>query len=253
MPIIRAISFDLWDTLVFDGSDEPKRAARGLPAKPEARRQAAADALVRHAQVPAEQAALAWDVTTAAAARVWWELRVTWTLEERLAVLLDGLAATLPDAAAAALVETLATMEVDIPPDPIPDAAAALAALKAHYRLAIISDTIITPGRELRRLLADVGLDGFFDALVFSDEAGRSKPHRRVFERAAAELGVELEELVHVGDREHNDVAGPQAVGARAVLYVGARDADRLGTGADAVCERLGDLPDIIARLREDT
>ncbi len=247
--MIKAVSFDLWDTLVFDDSDEPKRAARGLPPKPEARRRAVWEALARHGDLPREQAALAWDVTTAAAAKVWRERHVTWTLDERLEVLLRGLGRTLPDAERAALVETLATMEVDIPPDPVPGVAEGLAALKERYRLAIVSDTIITPGRLLRRLLAELGLDGLFDALVFSDEAGRSKPHRRVFERAAAELGVAPAEVVHVGDRQVNDVAGPQALGMKAVLFAGARDGDLDGTTADAVCHHFRDLPGIIGSL----
>ncbi len=34
---IAAITFDFWDTLAADDSDEPKRAALGLPAKAQAR------------------------------------------------------------------------------------------------------------------------------------------------------------------------------------------------------------------------
>ncbi|VAW32401.1 2-haloalkanoic acid dehalogenase-related protein [hydrothermal vent metagenome] len=37
--MIKAITFDFWDTLVFDDSDEPKRAAQGLPSKMETRLQ----------------------------------------------------------------------------------------------------------------------------------------------------------------------------------------------------------------------
>ena len=29
--MIQAVTFDFWDTLVIDDSDEPARAARGLP------------------------------------------------------------------------------------------------------------------------------------------------------------------------------------------------------------------------------
>ena len=37
---VKAITFDLWDTVIRDDSDEAKRAARGLPSKREARREA---------------------------------------------------------------------------------------------------------------------------------------------------------------------------------------------------------------------
>ena len=36
--MIKAVTFDLWDTMVHDDSDEPKRAARGLRSKREERR-----------------------------------------------------------------------------------------------------------------------------------------------------------------------------------------------------------------------
>ncbi len=55
--------------------------------------------------------------------------------------------------------------------------------------------------------------------------------------------------MLHVGDREANDVRGPQALGMKAVLFVGARDRGRAATAADAVCERLAELPAVVDRL----
>ena len=55
--------------------------------------------------------------------------------------------------------------------------------------------------------------------------------------------------MVHIGDRDHNDVKGAQAVGARAVLFTAARDKDKSDTTADAICENYAELPAIIARL----
>ncbi len=70
-----------------------------------------------------------------------------------------------------------------------------------------------------------------------------------MFKSAARQLGVEVAEMVHVGDREHNDIKGPQALGMKAVLFTATRDADRESTSADAICERFADLPGIIDRL----
>jgi len=62
---------------------------------------------------------------------------------------------------------------------------------------------------------------------------------------------VSIEEMVHVGDRDHNDVKGPQALGMKAVLFIATRDRDRDNTTADAICARHSDLPEAIDRLAQ--
>jgi putative hydrolase of the HAD superfamily len=93
----------------------------------------------------------------------------------------------------------------------------------------------------------------YFQAPVFSDEAGASKPSPAVFHAAARGLGVDVADIVHLGDREANDVAGPHGVGARAILYTGAVDrrAEAGGTVADAVCGHWDELSDLLAHLEQ--
>lgn len=246
---VKAITFDLWDTLVVDDSDEPKRAARGLPPKSEARPRALYEALRRHHDVSFETVALGYQTATAAFHAVWHDLHVTWTLRERLAVVLGGLGLELPDDDLSAVIRELEWMEVEIAPDVVAGVKEALEALHGRYPLGVVSDVAVSSGGALREILAGHGLAGYFDAFVFSDEAGRSKPDPRVFRMAAEGLGVEVSQLVHIGDRDHNDVKGAQAVGARAVLFTAARDEDKDNTTADAICESYVDLPAIIARL----
>ncbi len=70
-----------------------------------------------------------------------------------------------------------------------------------------------------------------------------------MFDAVADALGVPLESMVHVGDRDHNDVKGPQALGMKAVLFTASRDVDRDHTTADAVCDAHAELPAVIDRL----
>jgi putative hydrolase of the HAD superfamily len=140
-------------------------------------------------------------------------------------------------------------MEVEIYPEAIEGIAGALQELSKRYKLCIVSDTIVTPGTGLRALLGKHGLADYFSGFAFSDEVGRSKPHRAMFEAAARQLGVEFFQMVHVGDRDHNDVKGPQALGAKAILFTASRDNDKATTSADAICERHQDLPAIVDRL----
>ena len=69
--------------------------------------------------------------------------------------------------------------------------------------------TIHTTGRGLRYLLQRQGLLRYFNYMLFSDEIGASKPEPEVFRRAALGLGAAPFQIVHIGDRESNDVIGP--------------------------------------------
>jgi putative hydrolase of the HAD superfamily len=118
--------------------------------------------------------------------------------------------------------------------------------LSRRYPLGIVSDAVVTPGLQLRRILQDVGLLHFFTVTVFSDEAGHSKPAAQVFHRAAAGLGVPVQGLVHIGDRSDKDIAGAEGVGARGVLYTGCKDR---GHEATLRIAHLNELPALMETL----
>ena len=249
---IKAVSFDLWDTLVDDDSDEAIRAERGLRSKYDERRHLMWQALSENEPIGMERVALAYDTADAGFNLVWKQNHINWTLEQRLLVALTGLGRTLPDKALAQLVVDTAQMEIDIPPNPIEDVAASLAALSKDFKLCVCSDSVVTPGSGLRQILEGHGLKQYFSGFAFSDEVGRSKPHPSMFDTAAQELGVERHEIIHVGDRDQNDVKGPHAIGAKAVLFTATRPDDKDMTTADAICERHRDLPGIIAKLAQE-
>ncbi len=249
---IKAVTFDFWDTIVADDSDEPKRAAQGLRSKRDERRHQVWEALNRNQSIDRESVILAYDTAEAGFNVVWKENHINWTVDQRLRVVLKGLGRTLPDDEFAALVAAHGRMEVDIPPDPIEGIGEALAELAGHYKLAIVSDAIVTPGTGLRKILENHGLKKYFAGFAYSDEVGHSKPHRSMFDAAAAQLGVDIGDIVHIGDRDHNDVKGPHAIGAKAVLFTATRPDDRDTTTADAVCDHHRDLPAIIRALNAE-
>jgi putative hydrolase of the HAD superfamily len=246
---IKAITFDLWDTIIHDDSDEPKRKAAGKPTKKEERRRLVHDILSRQESVSREVVDRVYDTADAAFNRVWKELHVTWTVEERIDIILKGLNRTLPGMEQAELIRLHEEMELEIQPDIIPGVKEALEQLHGKYKLGVISDAIFSPGRALRQILSDNGLLGFFDLFVFSDETGRSKPDPSAFHNALDAFSVKPSELVHIGDREHNDIAGPHLVGARAVLCTAVIDRGSAETGAEAVFSDYRELPGIIAKL----
>jgi putative hydrolase of the HAD superfamily len=205
-------------------------------------------ALSRHHRVTAEQVELAYDVVDAAFRKVWHDHHTTWTVRQRLGVLLEGLRFALPEDELAELVRLHEEMELLVRPRLVPGVRDALEALRGRYKLAVISDAIFSPGRALRQLLQGEHLHGFFEAMVFSDEAGFSKPDPRVFELAAGTLGVPVAQLVHVGDRDHTDVSGARKAGARAILFTAVRKGEPTSS-ADSVCDRYEELPRLVAEM----
>lgn len=246
---IKAVTFDLWDTIVDDDSDEVQRAQQGLRTKKAERRHQVWAALDAIEPIAYDTVALAYDTAEAGFNVVWKECHINWTVDQRLRVVLSGVKRTVPDEVFARLVEDHSRMEVDIPPNPIEGIKEALETLSTRYKLSIVSDSIVTPGTGLREILSKHGLKQYFTGFAFSDEVGHSKPHRSMFDSAAEQLSVEVSEIVHIGDRDHNDVKGPHAIGAKAILFTATRPDDRETTTADAICNSHFDLPAIVDRL----
>lgn len=246
---IKAITFDLWDTLIDDDSDEPKRKAQGLRSKYDERRHLVWEALNAIEPIDMETVRLAYATADAAFNTVWHDQHITWEIADRLNVVLRGLGRSLPDDVFAKIVKEHEEMEVNIPPDTISGAKEALDDLAGRYRLCIVSDTIVSPGRCLRELLELHGLKQYFSGFAFSDEVGHSKPHRTMFESAASQMGCDIPEMIHIGDRDHNDVKGPQALGMKAVLFIAKRANDKDTTSAEAICETHANLPATIDQV----
>ncbi len=246
---IKAVTFDLWDTIIIDDSDEPERNAQGLLSKPGERRRLVHEFLEKHEPVSKEMVDLAYDTADAAFRQVWYGQSVTWTVRERLAVILKGLKRELPEEELDELVLLHEDMELTVQPDLAIGIIDAIKELHGKYKLGVISDAIFSPGRALRRLLEINGILKYFDAFVFSDEVGCSKPDATAFKAAAKGLGVELNEMVHIGDREQKDIAGPHGVGAKAIYTTVITDRGSADTKAEAVCRDYKELVSIIDGL----
>jgi HAD superfamily hydrolase (TIGR01549 family) len=95
-------------------------------------------------------------------------------------------------------------------------AAALLAAVRPHARVAIVSNNVL---EEQREKLHFCGLAALVDELVVSEEVGVSKPDRGIFDVALSRLGVAASEAVMFGDSWAADIAGATRAGIRAVWF----------------------------------
>jgi len=95
-------------------------------------------------------------------------------------------------------------------------AAALLAAVKIHARIAVVSNNLL---EEQQEKLRTCGLDEFVDALIVSEEAGTSKPDPAIFRLALDRLHAIPRDAVMIGDSWAADVAGARAADIRAVWF----------------------------------
>jgi putative hydrolase of the HAD superfamily len=150
----------------------------------------------------------------------------------------------------AALIRAYASPALVAPPAVDQGARAALEALAANGALlAVVSNTMRTPGEVVRQILDQSGLLPLFRVLTFSDECGIRKPARAIFLRTLEELGVPAEHAVHVGDDSILDVEGARDAGMGAIQVT----PDGRATAPvkpDAVIRHLGELPAALRRLR---
>jgi HAD superfamily hydrolase (TIGR01509 family) len=167
-----------------------------------------------------------------------------------LAALDRDLPARVPSDAMSALVDAYARPLLLVPPAVDDGARAALERLRAQgVALALISNTMRTPGSTLRKLLERFGLLACFAHTTFSDEVGIRKPAGEIFALTLRALGVPAEAAVHVGDDAVLDVHGGRAAGMR-VIQVTSASLRALGAQRpDAVIPTLATLPEAVARL----
>ena len=249
--MVRGISFDFWDTLFIDDSDEIKRASLGLRPKAEERFQ-----LFNH-YLSLDEDSSSFLKKVINDEKKWFEYEWksshrTPIVEERVKKLCENLKVSLNREHLTELVSKLENMEVEVQPEPFDDCLNTLKELSKQYKLAITSDAIYTPGEGIRKILSHNGMLGFFECFSFSNEVGFSKPHKEIFLNTLRGLNLNSGEVIHVGDRFYNDVLGGKRSGLKTV-WLNLRDREKGGetleVNADFEIRSLSELPQVLKKV----
>jgi putative hydrolase of the HAD superfamily len=123
----------------------------------------------------------------------------------------------------------------DRDPALFPDTVPCLDALRSRYRLGLLSNG--------SRLPEKVGLDGYFESVVFAQDHRVAKPEKGIFEIVERQLDVTAGACVLVGDHPINDVVGAKRAGWSAVWI----DRDGDGSPGEAFVE-MEAQPDVVVR-----
>jgi HAD superfamily hydrolase (TIGR01549 family) len=225
--VLKAITFDFWNTLYIAASY-----AFAL------RRKLLFELLAKnHIDVAVEQVDAAEEAARDEWNRVWREEYRTPPAADWVRWMLDELLVQLPSGDFDALADYFDRSLLEANPGPvlIDGAAETVQRLALRYRLGVISDAGLSTGKTLRTFLKRDGLLDCFTCTTFSDEAGVSKPHARIFRITLEQLGAQPQEAVHIGDLTHSDIAGAKAIGMQAVRFTANYDDANRSVEPDAV------------------
>lgn len=238
--MLQAITFDFWGTLYEDGSTADERLPiieKALSVHGQSRSLSQIEAATKHA----------WAIWE----RTWLEERRSLPISSWLDEVLNAMDVSLPSAARESLYRPLQDIYLNEarPPQPIAGVLDIVPRLARRYRLGLISDTGLTPGRVLREVMDRDGLLRFFDTETFSDEIGVTKPEPQAFLRTLEALEVPAAAAAHIGDLPETDIVGARGVGMRALLFLGKSHREDGLALADAAFEDYVELEDILKSL----
>jgi putative hydrolase of the HAD superfamily len=250
--MLKAIAFDLWETLITDTPDLSRRQERLRLSRMEEILRARGYAAV------ADRIEHAYRALWRTCQDLYWSADVDIPCRRQIEHFLEELElppASFDETVLAELEHAYAGAALDILPEVVAGAPEALAEIKSRgYGVGLISNTGRTPGSVLRPILDALGLAASIDVMVFSNEHGECKPQRSIFEELRRGLGVEYAEMVFVGDNLYADVHGAQRCGMRAVHFQppvrGTAVAPHIDHGLEIVPDaRVTALADLVAEL----
>ena len=129
---------------------------------------------------------------------------------------------------------------------PRPGALDTLAELRRRgYLLGLIT----VCSEDVEELWEETPFAGMFDATVFSCSAGVRKPDARIYHLALDELGIEPGEAIFVGDGANDELAGAERVGMRAVLIHRDGDEPQWDEVRDWQGPRITTIPQVLSHL----
>ncbi len=117
------------------------------------------------------------------------------------------------------------------------------------YRVGLVSVTGVSPGRLVRQVMKEYGILSYFEALSFSDEVKWVKPNVKLYQAATDALGIAPEDTVHIGDSMKGDIVGAIDAGMK-VIWLKTKAQPRIeGYEPDGVITSLLELPAALRSL----
>ena len=215
-PRVRAVTFDLWETLLLEKNGWNFR-------RTSARCKNLAKVLYEfNVEISTDQFKLAFMKMTPWLERIWKTNREVTHLDQIQFIIKTASknSVTIEEEWIGDLSAAYVSPLFEVAPYLNPDACEVLKWLRDRNKLiGLICNTGLTPGFGLREFLIREGVAKYFDVMLFSDEVGIRKPNSRIFQIATGRLQVKPYEVVHIGDNLKSDMWGAKNVGFRTIYF----------------------------------
>ncbi|MGC9104500.1 MAG: HAD family hydrolase [Candidatus Methanodesulfokora sp.] len=234
--MIRAVSFDLWFTLIWEDQEDEKLYTK--------MRIEAIHSSLREMgfYISLDEIYKAYAGTK--------EFRLFTGAEELIRIILLSLGLNVDEKAVKKIAEAYDKSTDSFKPKVNEEAIDVIPRLKEEgLKIAVTTSTSFS-GRAVRSLLRNVGID-CVDCVISSSDIGYVKPQRQIFIKLMEELGVEGKSIVHVGDSYIQDVVGAINSGLKAVYYPKLKG-DWMECRIAPVIKSLRELPDLIFQFPEN-
>jgi FMN phosphatase YigB (HAD superfamily) len=123
------------------------------------------------------------------------------------------------------------------------------------FKIGLVSNTGLTSSSVFREWFAKIGLLGLLDYIAFSNELAIAKPNRIIYDVTIRALHVSASRVLHVGDNLHTDVRGAAALGMSTVWAKGEVPSKQTTTvkiaKPDFIVETVLQLPTVVDRWIE--
>jgi putative hydrolase of the HAD superfamily len=236
------ISIDFWNTIVDTSSGGKNRRKARLAALREIAEKHLEELSIERIEEAKQKTAEHFD-------RIWLNDHRTPTTNELASHILEYLGIPASKKEKQYLTTKFEDSMWDGPPELTDGVKEILPDLANRYPLAIISDTMYSPGRIIRKYLEERGLLDYFQCFVFSDETGYSKPNPKAYQKVLDETGSKARHSWHIGDLLETDITGAKKVGMQSILFTCVSDHSKKNGNPiepDFVCSSWQDVAEIV-------
>lgn len=235
------VSIDFWDTIAGSSSGSAERQ--------KARNKALRNVAEQHTiELSAESIEDATKMASEKFDHSWLNYHRTLTSNHLVTYILDHLEIPVAPNEHHYLVTVFEESFWEHPPSIAKGAREAIPQLSKNYPLALISDTMYSPGHVIRSFLDSENLEQHFQCFVFSNETGFSKPNPNAFYKALQSTESIAAESYHIGDLIETDIQGAKNVGMNTILctYFKETVSEDFEIHPDAVCQHWFEIADLL-------